>query len=276
MDNHISFFTNFQEELYDKYGYTMDKLNPTMKYWYYDKLNAKRIYREIGYHNYHLHYADKFKDIRHKVRKVLEIGVFRGHSMLMWKDYFPNAEIYGVDIEYTKHHFGVNALELCKDEPRIHLYQYDACNVLNVKLLIQEIGGNFDVIIDDGSHHPYHQLFSLLHYTPYLKETGVFVVEDVFMKSLFDKSFLDYFNQPFNLFCDKKYFFDEVIKEKPNDISRYGIASHLQSEFDHIVNNWKIDIREPKPYVMNFKDVDLKGTNEQKHFNNRQGIIFFE
>ena len=276
MNNHLSFFTDFQSKLYDKYGYTMDKLNPTMNYWFYDRLSQRRTYREIGYHNYHVHYASRFNELRHKVKKILEIGVFRGHSMLMWQDYFPNAEIYGVDIEYTKHHLGVNAKELCKDQPRIHLYEYDACNPLNVRLLMDEIGSDFDIIIDDGSHHPTHQLFSLLYYTDYLKDDGVFVVEDVFMKELFEKEFLDYFNKPFNLYNDVKYFFDEVIQDKPKDISRYGIDSNKQERFLDIVNQWNIDIREPKPYVMNFKDIDLKGNNEQKHFNNRQAIIFFD
>ena len=272
----VKFFTDFQSELYNKYGHTMDKLNPTLNYWCYNPLIQGRVYREIHYHNYHYHYAEKFKNIRHKVKKVLEIGVFQGHSMLMWQDYFPNAEIYGVDIEFTKHHLGVNAKDLCKDQERIHLYEYDACNPLNVKLLMDEIGSDFDIIIDDGSHHPTHQLFSLLYYTPYLKKDGVFVVEDVFMKDLFTKDFLDYFNQPFNLYSDVKYFFNEILNDKPTDISKYAISSHKQTNFDLIVNTWSIDVRNPKPYTISLSDVDLQGNNEQVHINNRQGIIFFK
>jgi hypothetical protein len=73
----------------------MDKLNPVYHYWYYDKLKGQRVFTELGYHNYHKHYAEQFNDIRHSVKKVLEIGVFRGHSLLMWHDYFPNAEKSG-------------------------------------------------------------------------------------------------------------------------------------------------------------------------------------
>ena len=70
----------------------MDKLNPTNKFWWYHPLKRERIFREVGYHSYHIHYADRFTEIRNEVKKVLEIGVFRGHSMLMWEKYFPNAQ----------------------------------------------------------------------------------------------------------------------------------------------------------------------------------------
>ena len=29
----------------------------------------------------------------------MEIGVYHGNSLKVWKDYFPNAEIYGIDID---------------------------------------------------------------------------------------------------------------------------------------------------------------------------------
>ena len=181
-DPKYNFFTEFQDYLFKEHMYTMDKLNPTKNFWWYNPLKQERIFREIGYHSYHLHYAKFFNEIRYDVKKVLEIGVFRGHSMLMWQKYFPNAEIYGIDIDYTPHNFGVNAKDLCKDEPRIKLLELDACIDINVEYLKQEIGVDFDIVIDDGSHHPFHQLFSLVNYTDFIKPNGYFVVEDIFMK----------------------------------------------------------------------------------------------
>ena len=272
----VEFFTDFQSKLYNEYGYTMDKLNPTMNYWCYHTLSQERVYREIRYHNYHFHYADKLNDRRKEVKKVLEIGVFRGHSMLMWKDYFPNAQIYGIDIDYSQHHFGVNAKELCEDEERITLFEMDACNPINVKLLMRSIGNDFDVIIDDGSHHPIHQLFSLLYYTDYLKDDGIFVVEDVFLSKLFDRSFLDYFNQPFNLFTKEKFFFDEILNKGKINLSDYGLSDNSKEQkLQNIIKNWNIDIREPKPYIMTLQDIDLQGNSKQQRINNRQGIVFF-
>jgi len=270
------FFIDFQEYLLKEHRYSMDKLNPTQNFWWYHPLNQKKIFREIGYHSYHEHYSKRFNSIRNDVKKILEIGVFRGHSMLMWEKYFPNAQIYGVDIDYSPHNFGVNAYELCKDKERIHLFEMDACNPTNVETIMNTIGDNVDIIIDDGSHHPFHQLFSLLYYTEYLKPNGYFVVEDVFMHKMFDKSFLDYFNQPFNAYFMDKFFFDELIENKKCNVANCGIAGHKQIVFDSIMNTWQLEICPPKDYVINFEDINLKGESKQEHYNNRQGIIFFK
>ena len=276
----IKFFTDFQTKMFDKFGYTLDKLNPTMNFWWYHPLKQEKLYREIGYHNYHLHYAPRFNPLRNKVKKVLEIGVFRGHSMLMWQDYFPNAQIYGVDINYSPHNFGKNAYDICRNEPRIKLFEMDACNPTNVKTLMDEIGNDFDIIIDDGSHHPVHQLFSTLHYTDYLKEDGIFVVEDVFMSEMFDKNtFLDYYDTPYQLYTEDKYFFDEILtNDKDYNLINMGVISNMieDNKLNEIRKKWDIQICNPISYMLNFKDIDLKGNNKKEHYNNRQGIIFFK
>jgi len=255
----------------------MDKLNPTQHFWSYNPIKDKKCFREVSYHNYHLHYAKKFGSIRNKVKKVLEIGVFRGHSMLMWSKYFPNATIYGVDIDFTPTHFGVNAFELTKDESRIKLFEMDACNPSNVNAIMKIIGNDVDIIIDDGSHHPYHQLFSLLYYTDYLSTDGIFCVEDVFLSNLFDRNFLNYYDQPYKLFTKEKYFFDEVLKKKAINLQNYGFKDNVKAnKFDSIVTNWNIEIANPYPYSIRFDDIDLQGNSKIEHFNNRQGLIFFE
>jgi len=270
------FFTDFQNFLYKEHRYTMDKLNPTKNFWWYHPLKRERVFREIGYHSYHIHYADKFETLRNNVKKVLEIGVFRGHSMLMWEKYFPNANIYGVDIDYSPHNFGVNAKDLCKNQERIRLFEMDACNPINVNYLQQELGKNFDVVIDDGSHHPYHQLFSLIYYADFIKPNGYFVVEDIFMSQLFNREFLDYFNEPYKLFHKDKFFFDEIINGKKLDFINNGFTSENEKTFNEIINTWEISVCPPKDYALTFEDVDLQGGNKTTHFNNRQGIIFFK
>ena len=48
-------------------------------------------------HNYTKIYFHYFSKIKHEKIKLLEIGVFNGASIKMWKDFFPNATIYGLD-----------------------------------------------------------------------------------------------------------------------------------------------------------------------------------
>jgi SAM-dependent methyltransferase len=272
------FFTDFQEKMYREHSYSMDKLNPVYHYWYYDKFLGQKVFTELGYHNYHKHYAEQFNDLRHSVKKVLEIGVFRGHSLLMWHDYFPNAEIYGVDISFEWHNMGVNAVELCKDKKRIHLLESDACTTQTLQRVRNKWGEDFDIILDDASHHPYHQAWALLNYKDLLKKDGIFAIEDVFYSKMFPRDFLWTFDTGFDLFTDRHYFFDEFIQFdfKPEEIYDYGFGFNDLENVNDLKRNWEIDVRIPQDYSMSFKDVDMQGKNITMDFNDRQAIIFFK
>ena len=51
------------------------------------------------FHNYMVHYWTHLRDVRHQVRKVVEIGVQTPASLLMWGEFFPNATIFGLDVD---------------------------------------------------------------------------------------------------------------------------------------------------------------------------------
>lgn len=59
---------------------------------------AKKHGTDKSVHGYCPHYERRFAGWRHKPITLLEIGVDAGASMRMWRDYFPNAKITGVDI----------------------------------------------------------------------------------------------------------------------------------------------------------------------------------
>ena len=50
-------------------------------------------------HGFAAFYEQHLRDRRRAVRRVLEIGGLDGASLLMWRDYFPRAEIHGVDVK---------------------------------------------------------------------------------------------------------------------------------------------------------------------------------
>ena len=52
---------------------------------------------DLKYHGYTTVYENLLEDKRLEYREVLEIGVREGWSHKMWYDYFPNANIYGID-----------------------------------------------------------------------------------------------------------------------------------------------------------------------------------
>lgn len=120
-------------------------------------------------HDYLKRYNFHFYPIREKVKKVLEIGVDRGESLAMWKEYFPNAEIHGLDINEECQKF---------NDDRVKVHIGDQSNQKYLDSLGKQ-NGFFDVIIDDGSHIHDHIIKSFTSLYPYLNNKGYYVIEDV-------------------------------------------------------------------------------------------------
>lgn len=121
---------------------------------------------------------DHYFDIYHRHLKrfvgrevhVLEIGIYSGGSLQMWKEYFgPNCRIYGVDIQ-----------EACKayEDERTRIFignQGDRRFWKNFKSQVPRL----DVLIDDGGHHSHQQIVTLEEMLPHLRPGGVYFCEDV-------------------------------------------------------------------------------------------------
>ena len=127
-------------------------------------------------HNYTEHYQRLFSPIRKRKLKILEIGVggfddpnAGGESLRMWRDFFPNSMIYGIDI-FDKH--GV-------DDRRIKTFKGDQSCPEFLGELIAQIGQP-DIIIDDGSHRNEHVLASFHTLFPHLAHDGYYVIEDLY------------------------------------------------------------------------------------------------
>ncbi len=120
-------------------------------------------------HDYLKRYNFHFYPIREKVKKILEIGVDKGESLYMWEEYFPNAEIHGLDINKECEKFN-------KGRVKIHIGDQSNKNFLND---LGEKNNFFDIIIDDGSHIHDHIIKSFTSLYPFLKNGGYYVVEDV-------------------------------------------------------------------------------------------------
>jgi cephalosporin hydroxylase len=116
------------------------------------------------YHKFTDWYEEKLKIINPK--KILEIGVKNGSSLKMWRDFYQNSIVIGIDI----------------NEPIV--IENSIClkgdgsneNVINDFFY----GMKFDLIIDDGSHKTSHQLksFNLL-FDNYLNNGGIYIIEDL-------------------------------------------------------------------------------------------------
>jgi precorrin-6B methylase 2 len=129
--------------------------------------NLHKKYFSKGKSHFLKIYEDYFFPFKNKKINILEIGSCRGTSVHLWQTYFPKAEIIGIDVwdQLLEKHLGLE---------RVTYLEGDAYDVENAKTL-----PDFDIIIDDGSHHPYHQISCIEIYLSKLKEGGVLVIEDV-------------------------------------------------------------------------------------------------
>jgi trans-aconitate methyltransferase len=110
-----------------------------------------------------------FAPFKLSVTKVLEIGIHRGDSLRMWRDFFPNATIYGWDKDP----------QFVFQEPRIKTRAVDHDDKEQVRLALDEIGGNMNIVIEDGSHWMSSQQRLLAWCLPYVGSGGLYVTEDL-------------------------------------------------------------------------------------------------
>ena len=107
---------------------------------------------------------------------LLEIGIggygdpeAGGASLRMWRDYFPNAQIVGLDYYDKSPHAG----------ERIRVYQGSQADPVAIARMLGDYPEGFDVIIDDGSHQNEHVIASLYMLWQYVKSDGWYIVEDL-------------------------------------------------------------------------------------------------
>jgi hypothetical protein len=107
-----------------------------------------------------------------------------GASLRVWRDYFPNAQIFGADIDK----------EILFQEERIKTAYCDQTDKAAIDALWREIGEiEFDLMIDDGLH-TFEAGASLFEAAVHrLGDNGIYIIEDVAIQSLF--RFAEYFSQ---------------------------------------------------------------------------------
>lgn len=131
-----------------------------------------------GVWSYTQYYEEAMEQRRFEVKRVLEIGIcgYRdipnnvvGASLFVWRDYFPNAEIYGVDND---------SRFIFNDQPHIHTACCDAYDQVALDKVLQKWGVTFDMIVDDAVHDPEPQAFLLNVLSPWLNDGGRYFVEE--------------------------------------------------------------------------------------------------
>lgn len=121
-----------------------------------------------------LHYFDiydrHFARFRNKEIVILEIGVYQGGSLRMWRDYFgPKAKIYGVDINPRCKELEAENIEIFIGS------QSDRKFLRELKKKIPHI----DILIDDGGHTMRQQIVTFEEMFSHVKNNGIYLCEDL-------------------------------------------------------------------------------------------------
>jgi len=102
--------------------------------------------------------------------KLMEIGVFSGGSLGMWREYFgEGCRIIGVDLERACEAYAGPGVEIRIGDQEDRSFW---------RGLAQDLNG-LDVVIDDGGHTPEQQLVTLEEVLPALNPGGVYICEDI-------------------------------------------------------------------------------------------------
>ena len=132
-------------------------------------------------------YLEQYRDIEFN---LLEIGVFDGASVKMWKEYFPKANIVALDIDPR-----------CKqyEEDRINIHIGDQTDVKFLQDVFNKYG-HFEVILDDGGHSWKQQIISFETLFPLLTPGGLYFVEDMHTSYVSRSVWNDYYITGMNYF----------------------------------------------------------------------------
>jgi len=121
------------------------------------------------YHGYLNIYEKYFSKYRNNLNNFLEIGLWKGESLKMWREYFTTGNLVGADVLDLSH------IQL----PNTQIKFCDQSDRSQLQKLIEDTFNEFDIIIDDGGHWQHQQQITLGFIFPYLKSGGTFVIEDL-------------------------------------------------------------------------------------------------
>jgi hypothetical protein len=131
-------------------------------------LGLKHNTDKVIHHRFDKIYNKFLSGLRETKVKLFEIGCGSDYaSFNMWKEYFYNGQIFSMDINEEK----------VTDNGTV--FKGDQNNEDDLQKMINLIG-ECDIIIDDGSHVPEHQIntFNFL-FDKMLKNGGIYIIEDI-------------------------------------------------------------------------------------------------
>lgn len=115
------------------------------------------------------YYTHKFTNLKDNPLVLLEIGLYKGRSMELWRDWFTNAALYGIDKD-------IAAVDVIAHLPGVWGFNRDGYTSETVSIFGDSF---FDIIIEDGPHTLDTQIFAVKNWSKKLKRGGTLIIEDI-------------------------------------------------------------------------------------------------
>lgn len=164
-------------------------------------------------HRYDRIYEPALEHLKNEEFNLLEIGVFKGKGIEAWLDYFPKANITGVDI-FTR--VPAKNIKILKHD-RVDWIKHDSTTKPSdsVKKILSK---GYDVIIDDGLHTHDAQRLTFINMIHFLNKGGIYYIEDVWAYDFMTAQ-------------DKNHWW---LKKYPNDYSqeKYNLLMNVLNKYD--------------------------------------------
>lgn len=133
---------------------------------------------KLYFHGYERFYAEVLQHLRFSPIRLLEIGYKKGASAKMWQGYFRRFEkLVFIDINIQQACQPCACLELPLSKCAVYYKDQSQDSDLQQLMRLEE-HRKFDIVVDDGSHEPLHQMVSFEALFPHVVPGGVYIIED--------------------------------------------------------------------------------------------------
>jgi len=144
----------------------------------FNETNTDKLWRH-GYHRYYETQLAPYRDI--DGLRILEIGAESGAALGAWLQYFTKpaavqGAAYGVDAIAAKQ----TACSIMPDHcEKLAIYSLDQSDKAALADMSAKNPEGWDIIIDDASNYPPHQIISFQNLWSKIRPGGLYVIEDI-------------------------------------------------------------------------------------------------
>tara|TARA_X000001036_G_scaffold138123_1_gene130932 strand:+ start:165 stop:992 length:828 start_codon:yes stop_codon:yes gene_type:complete len=164
-------------------------LNPKSNFF---EIFNKVKFRSLKHSNYFEIYDELFEKYREKKITFVEIGVTNGGSLMMWREYFKEANIIGIDFNPSAKKWEEYGFKIFIGDQSDPKFWTDFFSKV----------GKIDILIDDGGHTNQQQISTFHSCYENINENGIILFEDThssYLKEFGNPSKYSFMNFCYNL-----------------------------------------------------------------------------